>query len=632
MSADDEERSEPGTPSTAAESSLAQPFAAEPTNDEPAEPTPHEPTIEQHLRDELAQARKVDTRLRQLDARLRRLEMQISSLVRQQLVPQQLVEPSRRLVASRFALHSQFEEDGITLGLQQAIGPLTRRFVELGCGPNGGNAGVLAAELGWGGLMVDGDANVVASARALYPAFVRGATHWVTVESVNDLLRGEGFAGPVDQLGIDLDGNDYWIWNAIDAVAPRVVVVEFNSSFGPERRVTVPYDPEFRRSSKRGIQRLYFGASLRALVDLGIERGYRLVAVEPHGANAFFVEEQLAPALPTCDPLEAFRVYARHRTDMRRGDVVAQLKAVGLHLVKTPPPGRAPARPAQRSQTREELFHAVAEEAPLVGVETDAGRFVVSTHDQTVARILFVKQSRSEMVMLTRAVEVLDRGERHGPRLLLDVGANIGTTTVAALLTGGFDRVIAFEPEPENLRVLAANLALNDLAGQVTVRGVAVSDAEGPLEIQLHPTSSGGHEVAREAGQPFGGELRGDAAIETIATSAVTLDEELARLGVEPRDVGLLWVDVQGHEPSVLRGAGRLLAAGVPTVIEFHPQMLRDAGTLEAFLDMIVSSFTRYVDLRHAGQEAVLTAELAELAESYTHNGLLAFTDILLLP
>jgi len=598
-------------------------------------PDPVDPAATEHrLRKELAEARELNGRLRQLERRLGRLEMQLSGLVRNLMVPEQLVDPHRRLVGGRFALRSQFEEDGITLALHQAIGPTTRRFVELGCGSNGGNSGVLAAELGWAGLMIDQDTALAATASALNPALVRGVAHWVTVESVNGLLRGEGFEGPIDHLGIDLDGNDYWIWAALEAVDPRIVVIEFNSSFGPERRVTVPYDPEFRRPPERDVQRLYFGASLQALVDLGVERGYRLVAVEPHGANAFFVKEELAPMLPTCDPIEAFRSYERYRPYMHGGDVVSQLKAAGLTLVKTSPPRRVAARPApERTPTRDEVFASIAEHAPLVGVSTKAGQFVVSTHDRTVSRILFVKQSRREMVALRRALDVLALQGRHERRMLLDVGANIGTTTVAALMNHGFERAIAFEPEPENVRLLTANLALNGLADRVTVRPVAVSDAEGPLPFLLHPSNSGGHEVPRDAGQPFEGALHDGVEIERTEVPAVTLDDDLRRLGVDGQHVGLLWLAVRGHETSVLRGGRHLLAGGVPVVTEFHPQMLRNAGGLDAFLDAVTPRFPRYVDLRAPDStEPVPITALRARADGLGEAGHPTFTDLLLLP
>ena len=575
----------------------------------------------------------LERRLRHLDHRIGRIEMQVSSLVRHLLVPDRLVDPRLRLSNARFALHSQFEEDGITLAIHEEVGPATRRFVELGCGPNGGNSGVLAAELGWGGLMVDAHPAAVAGAAALNPALVCGVAEWVTVESVNDLLRRTGSEGPIDHLGIDLDGNDYWVWAGIDAVDPRVVVVEFNSSFGPEAHVTIPYDPEFRRPTGRGVQRLYFGASLQALVDLGMNRGYRLVAVEPHGANAFFVKQDLAPMLPTCDPLDVFRAYERHLPHLRRGNVVGQLKAAGLPLMRTSEPGRAAAAPAlTREPTRDEAFDAIGGHAPYVGVSTGAGDFLVSTNDQTVARSLFVKQSRGEMGVLRRALDLLDLHGRNERRVLLDVGANIGTTTVTALTQHGFDRAIAFEPAPANVRLLRANIALNGLVERVVVRPVAVSGSEEALQLLLHPFNSGGHEVPRATGRAFEGGVRGDAGIETISVEAVAIDDELVRLGVDGGEVGLLWLDVQGHEGAVLEGATKLVAGGVPLVTEFHPQMLRHAGTLDTFLALVTSHYRQYVDLRPTAlSEPVAIAELAGTGADLDGATGRSFTDILLL-
>ncbi|HWT92279.1 MAG TPA: FkbM family methyltransferase [Solirubrobacteraceae bacterium] len=575
----------------------------------------------------------VDQRVVALTRRLGRMEMQLEALVRATLVPEDLVPPEDRLVAGRFGIHSQFEEDGVTLGVQRAVGPSTRRFVELGSGPNGGNAGVLAAELGWTGLMVDADERNVAEASALNPARVTGVADWITAENVNDLIRDAGFSGPIDQLGIDLDGNDLWIWQAIDVVDPRVVVVEFNSSFGPERRVSVPYDPQFRRPSERGIERMYFGASLQAFVDLANDRGYRLVAVEPHGANAFFVKQELAPSLPTRAAADVFRSYVKHRGYMRGGTTVTELTRKGLKLVKTAPSSR-PRRPADpnRRVDRDDLFQDLSGHAPLVGVSTRSGRFVVSTEDQTVARILFVKQSRGEMAVLTRAMELLAAEGRAERKILLDVGANVGTTTVAALVEHGFERVVSFEPEPENQRLLNANLALNDLLDRVTVRRVAVSDAEGTLPMLVHPFNSGGHEIPRADGKPFEGELDDGAEVEEIEVPAVTLDADLERLAIAPADVALLWLDVQGHEPSVLRGARSVLEAGVPIVTEFHPDMLDSAGTREVFQSVVAPHYTRALDLRRPKAGTTSLSELLGSVDAAKERGAGTFTDLLLLP
>ena len=265
---------------------------------------------------------------------LRHIELGVQAALRGIYLRDVPLDPPHSLTARRFRLHSQNDEDGITLSLVSLAGAGGRRFAEIGCGPNGGTSGFLAQELGWSGVMVDGDADKVARLRAATSLTrVQALVAMVTAENVNDILREAGLEGELDLLSIDIDGNDLWIWEAIDAVDPRVVVVEYNSSLGPDRSVTIRYDPAFVRSNQ------YYGASLRALVNSGARRGYRLVAVEPRGVNAFFVRAGVAPELPALDPADAFRVLDKIERRVREQglDVYAEFARLGLELVEVEP-------------------------------------------------------------------------------------------------------------------------------------------------------------------------------------------------------------------------------------------------------------------------------------------------------
>jgi hypothetical protein len=155
---------------------------------------------------------------------------------------------------------------------------------------------------------------------------------WVTRENVNELIASHGFDGEIDFFSLDLDGVDYWIWDAMTACSPRVVVLEYNSMFGPSRAVTVPYDPAFDRSRHHT---MYFGASLAAWTVLAAAKGYRLVAVEPAGINAFFLRNDVAPQIPACDPRSAYRILEKHDVLMAAGeDVFAYAREAGLPLVE----------------------------------------------------------------------------------------------------------------------------------------------------------------------------------------------------------------------------------------------------------------------------------------------------------
>jgi hypothetical protein len=117
--------------------------------------------------------------------------------------------------------------------------------------------------------------------------------YWLSAENVNRFLQDHGANIQPDLLSIDIDGNDYWLWKAIDVIAPRVVVIEFNHLWGVDRSVTIPYDPRFRATfTTHGTD--YAGASLPAMVKLARDKGYRLVAVNRIATNAFFVRNGLA--------------------------------------------------------------------------------------------------------------------------------------------------------------------------------------------------------------------------------------------------------------------------------------------------------------------------------------------------
>jgi len=283
-------------------------------------------------------SRRLDRIERQLDSlnkiwlRTRHVEPAVQALLRDRYVDPAALPCPERLTAQRFRLSSQNEEDGITIALLKEAGIVTRTFVEIGSGLSGGNSAALAREFGWTGLMVDGAGSTrMAQVGRRFPG-VTAVHAWVTRDNVNDLITSHGFSGDVDFFSLDLDGVDYWIWEAMTACAPRIVVLEYNSMFGAERAVTVPYDESFDR---RRHHTMYYGCSLAAWTRLAARKGYRLVAVEPAGINAFFLRNDLATHIPACDPRTAYRILEKHDVLIAAGeDVFAYAKREGLPLVE----------------------------------------------------------------------------------------------------------------------------------------------------------------------------------------------------------------------------------------------------------------------------------------------------------
>ena len=121
-------------------------------------------------------------------------------------------------------------------------------------------------------------------------------------ENINQLLSEHGFTGEVDLLSIDIDSYDYWVLEALTVVSPRVLVVEYNAGLGAERAVTIP-----KHATLDDIPKTYRGASLAALEKLARQKGYRLVVCDPTGTNAFFLRDDVAPAVPGVSVAQAFR-------------------------------------------------------------------------------------------------------------------------------------------------------------------------------------------------------------------------------------------------------------------------------------------------------------------------------------
>ena len=239
----------------------------------------------------------------------------------------------RELLRTReFKVSSQNGEDGLLAFIFSEIGVTNREFVEFGVGDGREcNCANLAARFGWSGLMLESDAAAARRAREHYARLARRdgrvvevrQAH-VTAENINETISNAGTQGEIDLLSIDIDGNDYWLWEAIDAIEPRVVVIEYNASLGM-RSISVPYDPGFVRFRKHR-SGWYHGASLAALAKLGQRKGYDLVGADSRGVNAFFVR---AEARRGClRAVNAEEAYYPQKTRLTAATVEQQFDAV----------------------------------------------------------------------------------------------------------------------------------------------------------------------------------------------------------------------------------------------------------------------------------------------------------------
>jgi len=170
---------------------------------------------------------------------------------------------------------------------------------------------------GWKGLWIEGNGKAVNEIRQLFkkPIDDKRLTiinSFITKDNINTLIEEEGkISGEIDLLSIDIDGNDYWVWEAIKCINPRVVVIEYNGKFPPNFEWVMEYDSNhiWQGDDK-------YGASLKSLELLGSKLGYQLVGTNVMGVNAFFVKRNLANDLFVSPPI-AEKLYNPARWTMQ---------------------------------------------------------------------------------------------------------------------------------------------------------------------------------------------------------------------------------------------------------------------------------------------------------------------------
>lgn len=221
---------------------------------------------------------------------------------------------------AEFRVFSQWGEDGIIQYLIAHVSIDRPVFVEFGVESyRESNTRFLLENDHWEGLILDGGREhleFIDEGELRWRYTIEARSAFLTRENINQVIRDGGVEGDIGLLSVDVDGNDYWILDAVDVVSPRILVVEYNSLFGPDAAVTVPYRPDFERRCAHWSS-LYYGASLAALHHLAGQKGFRLVGCNRAGVNAFFVRADVVGELPVLEPADAY-VRSRHRESRDR--------------------------------------------------------------------------------------------------------------------------------------------------------------------------------------------------------------------------------------------------------------------------------------------------------------------------
>ena len=223
-----------------------------------------------------------------------------------------------------FKVSSQWGEDGIIQYLINNINIKNTTFVEFGVEKyTESNTRFLLQNNNWNGLVLDGSSENISYIKndPIYWKHSLKAEHaFLTVENINQIISSNGISGDIGLLSIDVDGNDYWLWEAINCISPNIVVVEFNSLFGKKEKVSVPYKPNFVWTNEH-FSNLYWGASLAAMEYLGEKKGYSLVGINSVSSNAFFVKDEMIGNVRKTNSKEAHSYSSFRQSRNEKGEL-----------------------------------------------------------------------------------------------------------------------------------------------------------------------------------------------------------------------------------------------------------------------------------------------------------------------
>ena len=196
-----------------------------------------------------------------------------------------------------FQVFSQRGEDGVIQYLINKIEIPNKIFVEFGVETyTESNTRFLLLNNNWKGLILDGDKkniDYIKNDFIYWKYNITAIQSFITKDNINKLIQNYTNLEDIGLLSVDIDGNDYWVFEAIDCIKPRIIVCEYNSVFGDEKKLSIPYNESFTRSNEH-YSELYFGASLNAFCHLADLKGYDFVGTTKAGVNAYFVRKDLS--------------------------------------------------------------------------------------------------------------------------------------------------------------------------------------------------------------------------------------------------------------------------------------------------------------------------------------------------
>ncbi len=234
-------------------------------------------------------------------------------------------------------------------------------------------------------------------------------------------------------------------------------------------------------------------------------------------------------------------------------------------------------------------------------VLTRNGLLKFYSKDKTTGRILHIFRHHEfdEIQRVVDKLKELGKIDGSGQGVVIDVGGYIGMSSTAFLLENLFEKSYAFEASPYNFKYLQENIKLNNLGARLNAFNMAMSDSEGELELELSDSNHGDNRIRNKSTavkNEFNEHER-----KTVKIPAKKFDDFLKEHSeLNPSEIKLIWMDIQGHEPLFISGAKEFIKSHpeVPICMEFWPYAMKRSGVdVDGFLNFLKENYQYFIDL-----------------------------------
>lgn len=236
-----------------------------------------------------------------------------------------------------FQVFSQRGEDGIIQYIINKIEIPNKIFIEFGVETyTESNTRFLLINNNWSGLVIDGsekNINFIKNDFIYWKYDIVAKQSFITKDNINSLISQYTDIEDVGLLSVDIDGNDYFVLEAIECIKPRILICEYNSIFGSEKKVSIPYKDDFVRSNAH-YSELYFGASLNAFCFLAEKKGYDFIGTTKAGVNAYFVRKDLSAPFKKYNSINGFNESANRDSKDGKGNLTFLRHNERLNIIK----------------------------------------------------------------------------------------------------------------------------------------------------------------------------------------------------------------------------------------------------------------------------------------------------------